>query len=1270
MRFVENGPAIPDQLLIARDEGRVVFFCGAGVSRARAGLPDFFGLAEQVIKRLRVPVESAACKILREAREIESRIGLSGLISADIIFGLLERDFLTKDIDAAVATALRPPDELDLSAHRLLLRLSKAQDGRTKLVTTNFDRLFEDCDNGLRIWEPPRLPDPSRYDELDGIVHLHGIVNEDYSGSHGEGFVLSTSEFGRAYLSDGWATSFFRSVIDRFVVLFIGYQADDPPVRYLLEALNKTIGALDRVYAFQSGLAEDAGAKWRHKGVQAIPYLQSGEHAALWDTLAAWAERADDPNGWYQSRITLARSGPERLKAHERGQIAHMVSTLEGSRVFSASADPPPADWLCVFDPNRRYATPARTRRHSFDEDGPLFDPFVAYGLDDDIVPKPHDPENYLERRKQPPAAWDAFALDRLDRKSLGDMNFAGLRGHWATTAPRLAPRLAHLGVWLGRVAYQPTAVWWAAHQAALHPDIQDQISSFLRQSQSVSTVIRECWDFLFEVWLRGGRNPDHDRIRFSRDVSGWESRHLRRYGAINRPFLTVAPSWRFGRPPSPTEHTERSDLLRLDVKYPDVLLDVPEFFLGPAAAELRKNLELANQLETEVGGFALGNISPIVPDDTLGGASSYDRAHGLSAFVLAFASIFERLLLSDIATARGEFARWPVDNDIFARLRIWAAGFSSLIEARYFPGIILSLSNDAFWDIRHQRDLLLTLAKRWPELDLKARKAIQARLLAGNAEWEREDPEGYRERNAWAILSRFEWLTRNGCDLTFDWSKRKALLQRAAPDWKDQYGSKAAESLESRSGSVSTVTEHSALIDIPLDLVLSSAAELSGKSDDFLVEKDPFKGLSVARPVRALIVLIRSAKRGIYPEWAWRTFLNSDARKEDRARLSVLIARRLFELPDHALASMIRPASEWFLTASSSLAKESQQTFDNLFDKLTLVLASHPPGSGSALIRGNNDPDWTMEALNSPVGKLSQALFHDPRIKGLVAGAGLDSRWRSHCDNLLALGGDLKRHALVIFSHNLNWFYYADKDWTERRILSIVDDGDVDDKGAVWSGFFWAAKVPNAQLYTRLKDRLLEFAKARTVRKRGYDQALAGMLLAGWGSGGRRRYVSNAELHSVLLTSDDEFRSHILWHLQRWSEQKGESRAKWADLVAEFLRDVWPRQRAAKTAVASARLCELLLSNPSKFPEWVDLVLPLLTPVEEHLAIPHLRDDSGIVDRYPERMLALLDAVLPNNVSVWPYRIEAVLHKLEAAAPALQRDERLLELWRKWNSR
>jgi SIR2-like domain len=270
MRFFEDGLLIPDELLTAHDEGRVVFFCGAGVSIARAGLPNFFGLVDKVIEILHVPADSPACKILAEAREIGNRTGVNGLISADLIFGLLERDFLVRDIEAAVAQSLKPSPDMDLSVHRILLDLASTPEGKIRLVTTNFDRLFDSCDSSLKIWQPPQLPNPSNYHEMDGIIHLHGCTNKDYTKSDGSGFILSSSEFGRAYLSEAWATAFFKEIIEKYIVVFIGYSADDPPVRYLLEALNKRENQLNGVYAFQSGESSEAKSLWIHKGVQAL----------------------------------------------------------------------------------------------------------------------------------------------------------------------------------------------------------------------------------------------------------------------------------------------------------------------------------------------------------------------------------------------------------------------------------------------------------------------------------------------------------------------------------------------------------------------------------------------------------------------------------------------------------------------------------------------------------------------------------------------------------------------------------------------------------------------------------------------------------------------------------------------------------------------------------------------------------------------------------------------------------------------------------------
>ena len=51
MQFVANGPDIPNSLLHAHEESRVVFFCGAGISYP-AGLPGFKGLVDEIYRRV------------------------------------------------------------------------------------------------------------------------------------------------------------------------------------------------------------------------------------------------------------------------------------------------------------------------------------------------------------------------------------------------------------------------------------------------------------------------------------------------------------------------------------------------------------------------------------------------------------------------------------------------------------------------------------------------------------------------------------------------------------------------------------------------------------------------------------------------------------------------------------------------------------------------------------------------------------------------------------------------------------------------------------------------------------------------------------------------------------------------------------------------------------------------------------------------------------------------------------------------------------------
>src|SRR5687767_4037462 len=82
MQFVRNGPDIPERLLQAHEDGRVIFFCGAGISYS-AKLPGFSGLVTRLFKSLgQVP------NVLQQAAISSEQYDTAiGLLEATIVGG-------------------------------------------------------------------------------------------------------------------------------------------------------------------------------------------------------------------------------------------------------------------------------------------------------------------------------------------------------------------------------------------------------------------------------------------------------------------------------------------------------------------------------------------------------------------------------------------------------------------------------------------------------------------------------------------------------------------------------------------------------------------------------------------------------------------------------------------------------------------------------------------------------------------------------------------------------------------------------------------------------------------------------------------------------------------------------------------------------------------------------------------------------------------------------------------------------------------------------
>ncbi len=120
MQFVRRGPDVPERLLQAHEDGRVVFFCGAGISYP-AGLPGFSGLVEGLYSRLEIspdPVQAAAIKAGRYDTAV-------GLFEANIVGG-------RKTVREMIAEILDPDTSASHAAvtHDALLTLAECRERR------------------------------------------------------------------------------------------------------------------------------------------------------------------------------------------------------------------------------------------------------------------------------------------------------------------------------------------------------------------------------------------------------------------------------------------------------------------------------------------------------------------------------------------------------------------------------------------------------------------------------------------------------------------------------------------------------------------------------------------------------------------------------------------------------------------------------------------------------------------------------------------------------------------------------------------------------------------------------------------------------------------------------------------------------------------------------------------------------------------------------------------------------------------------------------
>jgi hypothetical protein len=361
-------------------------------------------------------------------------------------------------------------------------------------------------------------------------------------------------------------------------------------------------------------------------------------------------------------------------------------------------------------------------------------------------------------------------------------------------------------------------------------------------------------------------------------------------------------------------------------------------------------------------------------------------------------------------------------------------------------------------------------------------------------------------------------------------------------------------------------------------------------------------------------------------------------------------------------LSTIAYPAADWLQGLGERLFGDLASVLDRLWDPLMAALPLRDDDRKHRV-----DSSWANDALNAPVGKLAGLLMKDPSTKGRELGQGFPEGWTRRYEQLLALPGDMRRHALVMLGFQINWLSAIAPDWINANLLTVVDD-EGEDGDALWDGILWAARAPSRALYERLKPGLLARAMS-PMRRRAEANVIGGFLLIGWGgdpdADPLEQLVTSAELREILVQSDDDLRGQILWHLEHWA---ADPEGKWRARLVPFLSEVWPNHRAVRTPEMSARLVDLALASGDLFPQVAQAILPRLVPVRGGMLRGFmLRSEAENPPAliYPAAMLDLLWAILAEDATLWPYKIEEILDVL-AEAPETRADPRLSELRRR----
>ena len=1257
MQWVIDGPDIPERLLQAHEDGRVVFFCGAGISKP-AGLPGFRKLVKKIYKSLRQRKNDAE----REAFKKGEFDAVIELLEARILDG---RDRVRSEV-----TAILTPDLTKSNAtatHEALLKLGPGREGHTRVVTTNFDRLFEHAiaDLALGLERFRGREAAGLRENWTGMVYLHGLLPPAHSSSDLDRLVLSRRDFGQAYLTDGWAAEFVTELFRNYTVCFVGYSLGDPVMQYMMSALAADHASADfphGVFAFDDyspGDEDRVTAKWEAKAVTPILYLHDKQHSRLHDTVRAWgATYAAGAEGKESLVVQYGQLSPEESTAENDfvGRLLWALSDSSGlpAKKF-AELDPVPSlDWL----------EPVCERRFGH-WDLQQFGIAPSKKLDEGL-------SFSLIRRPSPysQSTW------------MGLMPFGRSEGSWDKV-------MWHLAHWLTRHLDDPYLVrWMVQHGGRLHGSFsmliqrrltelgemeRDQRSEELERirSNAPSAIPRQ---LMRRIWglILSGRPKEPDGInlrnwwqRYECDgLTGALRMELRNLMSPQVSFAPSFPRLDSERDPDADDGTVRVwHVLRWEVA-------LASNNVHYWRAELNKNDAWKALLPELLPVFAslLRDALDLIKD--LGGA---DEKRDNSDWYQPSIEEHDQNRTTNDWTALIELTRdaWLVKAEadprqarliakdwlnqpypVFKRLCFFAATQEDVISKQQAVDWLLGDKAWWLWSQCTRREairLIVSLARR---LDPPCRDALERKLLEGPPremypkDLEQGEFEYRADKEVWIRLAKLEAA---GSGLGEPARVRLEEIRSLHPKWEMREGDRD----EFRTW-MSAGDDGPPPIPLPRELDELIAYLRSNPHADYR-QPDDWSELCREDSDLAARALCALAREDLWLSERWNYALQvwweAPFVKDTWTSLSPFTQ----QAPEEFLREISQNAARWVREAGSIVDLD-----DALFMELCeqLLMMEH------AVSEGIGDP--LTDAINHPIGDMTEGLLQWWFRTAPEGGQGLPSKLQQIFSELCNTDIAQFRLARVWLAARANHLFRVDPDWTGENLCPLFDWGsDLREATGVWSGF-----LQQSHFYLPFIEQIMDpfFNTADHYKCLGDHRGsvYAGFLLFA------ALDESGTFTEQALAAATEKLPDDGLQHTARLLGQilgsKDEDQEEfWEERVKPYLQTIWPQSNEPHEELVHARLAEVFVLAGNKFPDAIETFKHWLQPLGAHTYVVTVLHESEHCTANPECALKFLHRVVDTGYLWAPTELGRCLQEISEANESLQHDARFLRLKEHW---